>query len=109
MAICTNPALYGVLEQLEATHQTIYGSTRMVKHPAIKQFKRLKHLAVVLIQKAARNVHAIVGVDANPAGVEGCVMELRQRQSIRHNGSSHPLVGVGNDLRGVEQPLSMAW
>ena len=77
--------------------------------PSIKQLKRFKHLAVVLIQKTVRNVHAIVGVDANQVGVEGGVMDLRQRWSIGHNGVSHLLVGVGNDVCGVEQPLSMAW
>ena len=41
--------------------------------PSFKQLKRLKHLSVVLLQKTVRNVHAIVGIDADQVGVEGCV------------------------------------
>ena len=50
-------------------------------------------------------MHAIVGNDADQVGVEGCVMDLRQRQSIGHNGLSQLLVGVRNDVCGVEQPF----
>ena len=35
---------------------------RALNLPSIKQLKRIKHLAVVLLQKAVRNVHAIVGI-----------------------------------------------
>ena len=55
------------------------GPARQVDLPSVEQFKRFKHLAVVLLKKAVRNVHAIVGIDADQAGVEGCVMDLRQR------------------------------
>ena len=50
-------------------------------------------------------MHAIVGIDTDQVGVEGCVMDLRQRQAIGHNGLSQLLVGVRNDVCGVDQPF----
>lgn len=54
---------------------------------------------------AVRNVHVIVGVDADRVGIEGLVMDLGKRQSVRYNGLSQLFVCVGKNVCGVKQPL----
>ena len=57
----------------------VVGSVRKVKLPSVKQIEHLQHLAVVLIEKAVRNLDAIVGIDADEVSIEGGVMNPGRR------------------------------
>ena len=55
---------------------------------AVEHFERFLHPIAVLIEKAGRNVDAVVGIDTDQFHIEGGVMNPRKRQSVRHNGLS---------------------
>ena len=50
-------------------------------------------------------MQSIVGIDTDQMGIEGGMMNFGQRQAIRDDGLPQPLIPVGNNVRGVEQPL----
>ena len=56
---------------------------------------------VLFSQQIGAHLHDVVGSNAEEVAVEGGVMELAQRQPVRDGWFS--LVGVGHDVRGVEQ------
>ena len=61
-----------------------------------------EHRAVLLGEDVTADLDDQIGSDAKDVAVEGGVVDLAQRQAVRH----YPLaerVGVRNDVRGVEQ------
>ena len=60
--------------------------------------------AIVDFEQPVRDMDAEIGIDADQVGVEGRVMELRQRQAIRDHWLPKLLVRVHNDVSGIEQP-----
>ena len=54
--------------------------------PSVKQLHCFQHLASVLIEKAVRNVDAIIRIDADDVSIKGGVMNPGKRQSVRQIG-----------------------
>ena len=50
------------------------------------------------------DVNSIIGVNADQMGVEGRVMELRQRQTVRDDRLPQLLMRIHYDVRSIEQP-----
>jgi len=48
-------------------------------------------------------MHTKVGIDSDQMRVEGSVVNLRKRNSIRDHWLAKHIVFIGNDVRGVEQ------
>ena len=55
-------------------------------------------------EQPVRDVDAVIGVDADQVGIEGRMMDLRQRQAIRDDRLPKLLVRIHDDVSGIEQP-----
>ena len=60
--------------------------------------------AIVDFEQPIGDVNSVIGVDADQMGVEGRVMEFRQRQTIRHDRLPKLLVGIYDDVGRIEPP-----
>src|ERR1700737_832831 len=60
-------------------------------------------MTIVLPEQPLRYVQSIVRIDANQMSVEGSVMDFRQRNAVRYQWLSEPLVPVGDDVGGVQK------
>ena len=49
-------------------------------------------------------VDAEIGIDPDQIGVESSVMNFRQRQTIRNDRLTQLLIGIHDDVSGIEQP-----
>ena len=56
---------------------------------------------VRLAEQVVTHLHDVVGPDTEEVAIEGGVMELAERQAVRHDG--FPLIGVGQHMSGVQQ------
>ena len=54
-------------------------------------------------QQPLRDVDPAVGIDADQMAIKGGVMDLRKRDTVREHRLRQQLVGVGHDVRGIEQ------
>ena len=50
------------------------------------------------------DVNSVIGVDADQVGIEGSMVDFRQRQAIRDDRLPKLLVCIHEDMGGIEQP-----
>jgi hypothetical protein len=60
--------------------------------------------AIVDFEQPVRDMDAEIWVDPDQVGVEGRMMDFRERQPIRHDRLPQLLVCIHDDMSGVEQP-----
>jgi hypothetical protein len=68
-------------------------------NPLEAQFEKR---AVVDIKQPVGDVNTVIGINADQVSVEGCVVNLRQRKSVRDDGLSQLLVRIDDYMRGIE-------
>ena len=98
------------LETLEANRKPIpirpvLSPVRQMEGFAIYLLEGFEHRAVVLVEQSVRDMQSIVGIDPDQMGIEGGMMDFGERHAVRDDGLPELLVLIGNDVRGVEQPL----
>jgi hypothetical protein len=62
-------------------------------------FKR----AIVNFEQPVGDMNSVIGVDTDQMGIEGRVMQLCQRQTIRHDRLPELLVRIHDDVGGIQQ------
>ena len=72
---------------------------------AIYLLEGFEHQAVVLVEQSVRDMQSIVGIDPDQMGIEGGMMDFGEWQAVRDDGLPQPFILVGNDVRGIKQPL----
>ena len=76
-----------------------------MEHLPVELRERLQYRTVMLVKQPIRHVQSIIWIDADQVCIERRVMDLGQRQAIRHDRLPKPLVLVRYDVRSVEQSL----
>ena len=99
-----------LLETLEANRKpipirSVLNPVRQMEGFAIYLLEGFEHQAVVLVGQSVRDMQSIVGIDPDQMGIEGGMMDFGEWQAVRDDGLPQPFILVGNDVRGVEQPL----
>ena len=72
---------------------------------ALELFQGIQHRTVALLEKTLGNVHAAIRIDADQVGVECGMVDLGQRQTVRHDRLAQQFILVGKDVRRVEQAM----
>src|SRR5882724_4296950 len=110
LAFRTYGELYGLLEPLVSLGQELAirpknRATRDADAGAVEVLKTVaEHGAVRLVKNGGRYVNHEIGVDADQMSVECRVVELAQRQAVRHDGLA-ARVSIGQDVSGLEEFL----
>ena len=76
-----------------------------MQRAALELFQGFQHRTVALLKKTLGNVHSIIRIDADQVDVERCMVDLGQRQAVRHDRLAQQFVLVGNDVRRIEQAM----
>lgn len=61
-----------------------------------------QHRAIDFYEDVGSDLDDVVGTDPEDVGVEGCVMDLAEREAVRHDRIA-TVVTVSEDVRSVEQ------
>ena len=94
------------LEALEAHRESVsigmvLGAARQLDGATVQPRQGLEHGAVVLAEQPLGYMQPIVRVDADQMRIEGCVMDLRQREAVWHHRLAESLVRVRDDVGRV--------
>ena len=76
-----------------------------MQRAALQLFQGFQHRTVALREKTLGNVHAVIRIDVYQVGVERGMVDLGQRQPVRHNRLAERFILVGNDVRRIEQAM----
>ncbi len=61
-----------------------------------------EHRAVLLLEEAVGDVHAVVGTDPDEILIEGAVMDTAEAQTVADRGLA--TLGIRRDVGRIEQP-----
>ena len=95
-------------EALEAPRESVsigavLDAVRQMDGATIQLRQGLEHGAVVLPEQPLGYMQPIVRVDADQMRIEGCVMDLRQRETVWHHRLAESLVRVRDDVGCVQK------
>jgi hypothetical protein len=94
-------------EALEPTREAVaIGSPRTLARQldllVVKRLEQIKHRTVLVLEKAPRDVHAVIRSDANEILIEGTVMNRAQAQPVCDVRISL-ILEIADDVRSIEQ------
>ena len=74
-----------------------------MQRASVELFEGVEHRTVALREKTVGNVHAKIRIDADQVGVERGMVDLGQRQALRHDWLAQQFVPVGDDVRSPDR------
>ena len=104
-ACCSGRAPEGLKTQIESIAvRLVLGTSRIENaYAAGGLASELEEGTVVDVEEPVRDMDDAIGVDAEQIAVEGGVVDLGQRQTIRDDRVTQFLIGIANNVGGVEK------
>ncbi len=83
--------------------RAVLGAVRQMDRATVQPLQGFEHRAVIPHEQPLGYMQTIVRVDADQMGVEGSVMDLRQRYVVGYHRLPEPLVFVRDDVGRVQE------
>jgi hypothetical protein len=109
VSISNSHTLNQLLELLEPAGQAvsirvIFLPPRQLDHLPSDPFEaEFEERPIMNFEQAVGDMDSEIRVDPDQVGVEGGMVDLRQRQAIRDDRLAQFLVGIHDDMNGIEQ------